>query len=302
MRTSVLFSAGIILIISLATLPAGADENKINVVTTFPVLKDFVEQIGQNRVSAKSLVLAEDPGNAYTPRPDDILAVRNARILIQIGLGLETWVKGLLSRAENANLLLLTCSNGIPLVREEEKPSAKENIYSRERGNPYIWLDPENAKIMVREITEGLIKIDPPGKAFYLKNQGVYLMKLDRTEIILQRELKGLTHRTVITQHSVWPYFARRFGLKVAGIIVTQMGTETSSNEVNSLIQLIKKQNIRVIISEPQLSQTIPQMIASKTGAKVVTLSSLTGEIPGTETYISLIEYNVHQIIDAIRD
>ena len=150
MRTRFLIITGIILFNSLATLQAYAQENKIKVVTTFPVLKDFVEQIGQNRISATALIPGTEPDHAYTPQPDDILAVKNARLLIQIGLGLEPWVKGLISNAGNPDLLLLTCSNGIPLVRDEEKPSDKENSYSYEGGNPYIWLDPENAKVMVR--------------------------------------------------------------------------------------------------------------------------------------------------------
>lgn len=292
---------GMIVSISLVILPARAEEMKLQVVTTLPVLKDFVEQIGQDRVSVSTLLTGMESEHTYTPKPGDILAIKKARLMVQIGLGLEVWVKGLVANADNPELLLVTASNGIPLIRDEEKPAGGD-IHSHEGGNPHIWLDPENAKIMIREITDGLIKMDPSGKDLYLKNQGNYLMKLDQTETILLAELKGLRNKTIITQHPAWPYFVRRFGLKVAGNIVTQIGAEPSAKHITSLIQLIKKQNIRVIISEPQLSNKIPQMIASETGAKLIVLSPLTGAIPGTETYISLIEYNVHQIIEAIKD
>ncbi|MFI5303561.1 MAG: metal ABC transporter substrate-binding protein [Nitrospiria bacterium] len=302
MKNNIIIFGEIIFLFLIGILPAEADDFKINVVATLPVLKDFVEQIGQDRVSVTSLLTGMESEHTYTPKPGDILAVKQARLLVQIGLGLEVWIKGLIENAENPNLVLVTTSNGIPLVRDEEKHSENEAAESHEGGNPHIWLDPENAKIMVREITDGLIRIDPSGKAFYLKNQGIYLMKLDRVEMILQAELKGLPNKTIITQHPAWPYFARRFGLRVAGNIVIQIGAEPSAKHISALIQLIRNKNIRVIISEPQLSNKIPQMIASETGAKLIVLSPLTGAIPGTETYISLIEYDVHQIIQAIKD
>jgi ABC-type Zn uptake system ZnuABC Zn-binding protein ZnuA len=291
-----------IILILIICLPVKGEENKINVVTTLPFLKDFVEQIGQNQVAVTTLLTGMESEHTYTPKPGDILAIKNARLMIQVGLGLEVWVKGLITNAENPALLLITASNGIPLVRDEEKSPLREDAENHEGGNPHIWLDPENAKIMVREITEALIKVDPARKEFFLKNQGLYLMKLDRTETILLSELKGLKNKTIITQHPAWPYFARRFGLKVAGNLVTQIGAEPSAKQIRALIQLIKKENIRVIISEPQLSSKIPEMIAQESGARLVILSPLTGAIPGTETYISLIEYNVHQIIAAIKE
>ncbi|MHB8481796.1 MAG: metal ABC transporter substrate-binding protein [Nitrospiria bacterium] len=277
------------------------DEIKVNVVTTLPVLKDFVEQIGQNRVAVATLLTGMESEHTYTPKPSDILSVKKAEILVQIGLGLEVWVQGLISNAENGNLLVITTSNGIPLIREEETPVESGDTHPHEGGNPHIWLDPENAKNMVRTITDGLIKIDPSGKEFYLKNQGIYLMRLDGMETSLLKELKTIRNKTVIAQHPAWPYFARRFGFKVAGNIMTQIGSEPSAKQVKDLINLIRKNHIRVIIAEPQLSPKIPQVLASETGAKLVTLSPLTGAIPGTETYISLIEYNVHQIIEAIK-
>ncbi len=279
-----------------------AEEPKLSVVTTLPVLKDFVEQIGQSRVAVTTLLTGMESEHTYTPKPSDILAVKKGQVLVQVGLGLEVWVQGLIANAENPGLLLITTSHGIPLIREEEKQMEDSDHGNHEGGNPHIWLDPENAKSMVRKITDGLIQKDPAGKEFYLKNQGHYLIRLDDMEKTLQGEVKNLRHKSIITQHPAWPYFARRFGFKVAGNIVTQVGSEPSAKQIAALTRLIQKEHIRVIIAEPQLSNKIPQTLASETGVALITLSPLTGAIPGTDTYISLIEYNVREIIKAIRD
>ncbi|MBI1819429.1 MAG: zinc ABC transporter substrate-binding protein [Nitrospirae bacterium] len=296
--------ASIIFLMPLFLPPASltAEEPKLTVVTTLPVLKDFVEQIGQSRVAVTTLLTGMESEHTYTPKPGDILAVKKGQVLVQIGLGLEVWVQGLIANAENPGLLLITTSHGIPLIREEEKQIEDPDHGNHEGGNPHVWLDPENAKSMVRLITDGLIKKDPAGKEFYLKNQGRYLMQLDEMEKRLQGEVKNLQYKTIITQHPAWPYFARRFGFKVAGNIIAQVGSEPSAKQIAALTRLIQKEHIRVIIAEPQLSNKIPQTLASEAGVALITLSPLTGAIPGTDTYISLIEYNVHEIIKAVRD
>jgi ABC-type Zn uptake system ZnuABC Zn-binding protein ZnuA len=296
------------LVLAALQFLAGADvyasdpDSRLAVVATLPVLKDFVEQVGQNRVSVTPLLTGLESEHTYTPKPGDIIAIKQARLLIQIGLGLDIWVRGLIENSGNSDLAIVTVSNGIPLIRDDGASAGSPEARLHEGGNPHIWLDPENAKIMIREITDGLIKVDPSGKDFYLKNQGNYLLKIDQTESYLQAEMKGIRNRTIVSQHPAWPYFARRFGLKVAGNIVNQIGAEPSAKKIASLIQIIKKQNVKVIITEPQLSPKIPEMLAAETGTKLIVLSPLTGAIPGTESYIALMEYNVHQIIAALKD
>ncbi|HXN07873.1 MAG TPA: metal ABC transporter substrate-binding protein, partial [Nitrospiria bacterium] len=105
----------------------------------------------------------------------------------------------------------------------------------------------------------------------------------------------------IITQHPAWPYFARRFGFRIAGNIVTQVGTEPSARQLENLIKKIRKENIRAIVSEPQLSDKIPKMLSDETGIPRVILSPLPGNLPGTETYLKLTEYNVRQLIEALK-
>ena len=282
---------------------AGAEEPKLSVVATLPVLKDFVEQVGQNRVTVTTLLSGMESEHTYTPKPSDILSLHRARILVQVGLGLEVWVKGLVANADNPGLLIVTTSHGIPLIREEgEHEEEVSGGAAHEGGNPHIWLDPENAKTMVRQITEGLIKKDPGGKPFYLKNQGAYLMKLDLLETTLLGELKPIKNRGIITQHPAWPYFARRFGFHVSGTLIAQVGAEPSALQVESLVKTIRKEHIRVIVAEPQLSDKAPRMLAAESGIKVVVLSPLPGNLPGTETYLQLTEYNVRQLIEALKE
>ena len=283
---------------SSAPLPASpTPAEPIQVVATFPVLKDLVEQIGRERVKVTSLLTGLESEHTYTPKPTDILAIHDARMLVQIGLGLEVWVDALIKNADNRRLLIVTTSTGIALIKNQGDRDTSHSL-----GDPHIWLDPENAKLMARQITEGLMKIDPAYKKYYMHNQAAYFKELDQTLRLLLLKLKPIRNKKIITHHAAWPYFARRFGLNIRGVIVSQIGTEPSAKHLAELIQTVRREQIRVIVSEPQLNPKLPQILAQETGAQVVVLTPIPGAIAGAETYRSMIEYDVDQLVDALKD
>lgn len=275
-------------------------ENSIKVVATFPVLKDLVQQIGGDRIAVRSLLGGMESEHTYTPKPTDILTMREARMLVQIGLGLEVWVDGLIKGADNPRLLIVTVSRGIPLLKNQDNIDTPDD--SNALGDPHIWLDPENAKLMVRQITKGLLKVDPEHKGYYMGNQAKYIQDLDKTQRRLMLQLKPIRNKKIVTHHAAWSYFARRFGFTIRGSIASQVGTEPSAKHLSNLIRRIKAEKIRVIVSEPQLDPKLPQLLAQKTGAKVVVLTPVPGALPGVETYRSMIEYDVTQLVEALKD
>src|SRR5579863_1145329 len=280
----------------LAPSSGSAQSETLSIVTTVPVLKDFVEQIGGTRVTAKSLISGPD---VYKPNPVDLLSVKQARMFVKVGLGLETWVDDLLRDAGNRSLLTVTASEGVPLIKNTEEPENSELVRPKETfkerhsmGNPHIWLDPENAKTMVRHITDGLIRIDPQHRGEYLQHQSDYLKILNSLEDTIKRKVRALPDRRIITYHSDWPYFTRRFGFTVEGTLVDPARADSSDGNLQALIERIRKKRIRVLVSEPQLDPQRPNRLAQETGIKILILSPLPGVIPGTETYADLIRYD----------
>ena len=111
--------------------------------------------------------------------------------------------------------------------------------------------------------------------------------------------LKNMPSRTIVVHHPAWPYFARRYDLRVAGTILMQPGGEPSARHLHKLIETIKRDHIRVIVSEVQLNQKVPQLLAGETGARIAILTTLPGGLPGTETYLDMLRYNVLQLTQA---
>jgi ABC-type Zn uptake system ZnuABC Zn-binding protein ZnuA len=272
----------------------------IQIVVTIPVLKDLTEQVGGVHVHVLSLLSGLENEHTYSPKPSDIIAVRKARLLVEIGVGLEVWVSALVKNAGSPSLRVITTSKGIGLIRDSGREDGQQVEDDQHDGNPHIWLDPENAKIMLRHITEALIKVDSSHASEYRDNQAAYLRQLDQLQADLLERLKPITDRRILVYHPAWPYFARRFGFRIVDEVVTQSGAEPSAHHLQMLISRIRKDRIRVIVSEPQMSQKIPDMLGRETGARVVVLSPLPGAVPGTETYVDLLRYNVMQLADAL--
>ena len=292
----------LILLILIPSTVAWA-EDRPRVVVTLPVLKDFSEVIGGDRLEVKSLLTGLESEHTYTPKPTDIMAVQEAHLLLKIGLGLESWVDQLIKNAGNTHLLVINTADGVPLLRDSSNSNTNQSEGFKDRhtmGNPHIWLDPVNAKIMLRHIVDGLIKIDPQGKEIYHKNFASYIKKLDLLEEQAKKRVTALPDRRIVTHHAAWPYFARRFGFIIEGNLINQVGSEPSAKELARLTRKIKREGIKVIVSEPQLNPKLPQMMAQETGARVVVLTPLPGAIPGTETYLSMIEYDINQLIEAL--
>jgi len=280
---------------------AASPAEPLNIVVTIPVLKDLTEQVGGPHVRVTSLLSGYENEHTYSPKPSDLVAVRKARLLFEVGIGLEIWVSSLVKNAGSTSLRVVTTSKGIALLRDRpEHDGAPHGAEENERGNPHVWLDPENAMTMMRHITEALIQIDPAHATEYRTNQASYLRKLDQLRGELSERIVRVSDRRFVAHHPAWPYFARRFGFQIVGTIQPQSGSEPSALHLHELIAKIKKDRIKVVVSEIQLSQKTPELLAKETSARVVVLTTLPGGLPHTDTYLDMLRYNVLQLVNAL--
>ncbi|CAE6705007.1 MAG: zinc ABC transporter substrate-binding protein [Nitrospira sp.] len=283
-----------------APVHVAAAAEPLNVVVTLPVLKDWVQQVGGAHVRVVSLMTGYESEHTYSPKPSDLVAVRKAALLFEVGAGLEVWVTSLVKNAGNASLQVITTSKDIPLIHDQPEPTGDAHGHGHQAGNPHVWLDPSSAATMVQHIFNAMATVDPVHATDYRTNTTTYLRTLARVQDETLGLLKQLPNRAIIVHHPAWPYFAKRYDLRIAGTILTQPGGEPSARHLHSLIETIKRDHIRVIISEVQLNQKVPQLLARETGAHIAVLTTLPGGLPGTETYLDMLRYNVLQLARAL--
>ncbi|MCI0406733.1 MAG: metal ABC transporter substrate-binding protein [candidate division Zixibacteria bacterium] len=287
---SLIFSLGL-----TSTLAA-----KVKVVTTLPDLAALVSAVGGERVEVASIAKGYQDPHFVDPKPSYILKLQSADLLFKIGLGLELWLDPLAIGARNAKLRVVDCSRGVPLL---EIPTSVDRSLGdiHAYGNPHIWLDPANGKIMLDTIAATLARTDPSNAAFYETNRAAYEKRLDSALSVWQEKLKPYAGTKVITYHNSWPYFNKRFGLVAVDYVEPKPGISPSPAHLNELAGQMKREGVGLILMEPYFSEKDPNLVARLTGARVLKLASSVGAFKGTEDYLLLFDYNVNLLVGALK-
>jgi ABC-type Zn uptake system ZnuABC Zn-binding protein ZnuA len=108
-----------------------------------------------------------------------------------------------------------------------------------------------------------------------------------------------LRGRKIIGYHKNWIYFTNRFGLEVAGYIEPKPGIPPTPRHVEKIIDLMRDQDIKVILSANYFDPAKPMTIAERTGARAVIVPLSTGGEAGVESYDQLVDLWINRLREA---
>ncbi|MGH7822803.1 MAG: metal ABC transporter substrate-binding protein, partial [Candidatus Binatia bacterium] len=103
-----------------------------------------------------------------------------------------------------------------------------------------------------------------------------------------------------VTDHNLWPYFARRFGLRLIGFLEPKPGVPPTTRHLGELIKRMKAQDVPLILASAYYDPRHADFVARSTGARVVGMANQTGAREGTDEYLKMIDYDVRQIVSAL--
>jgi len=169
-------------------------------------------------------------------------------------------------------------------------------------GNPHYILDPVLAKTAIQNIYDALVAVAPQYQADFTRNRDAYLAKLDAKIAEWKEALLPAKGLKFVSYHEHWVYFAKRFDLVYFGTIELKPGIDPTARYIESLVASMKSEHVPLVVREPQFPEKVPALIARETGAKLVKLPIMPGGVPNTETYIKMMDYIVHTMLDAAKD
>ena len=140
---------------------------------------------------------------------------------------------------------------------------------------------------------EALGRIDPTNAKTYEANRQAFLTRLNAKLTEWESKLTALKGVPMVAYHNSWPYFARRFRLDIIGFIETKPGVPPSPSHLAEIVREMRARSARVVVREPHEPERDVAFVASRAGAKVVTLAASVGALPGADDYISLFDVNV---------
>ncbi|MFX0065837.1 MAG: metal ABC transporter substrate-binding protein [Candidatus Hermodarchaeota archaeon] len=274
-----------------------AHQAGVNVVTTISIIADWAQQVSGNLAEVTSIVTGLENPHTYEPTSSEIQAVAGADLFIRMGIpGLEPWVQSTIDSTGLPDSKILALVNFTAQEYMEPDPILDNT------KNPHVWMSPVNAKDMVTKIYNNFAEIDSVNDATYLQNANDYKTELDSLLGRINSAKNTLQGTKVVVHHPSFVYLFNLLGIERLAAIEEHEGEEPSAEHIAEIIQLMKDENCRLVVNQPQLEESEIIEIARETGAKIADLTPLLGTFEfesGTEsinTYIDMIDFNINAI------
>ena len=294
-------------LLALIAAPSLLAADRLKVVGATEDLASLAREVGGDRIDAVAIGRGYQDPHFIEPKPSFLLLLKNADLLIVVGLELEIgWLPPLLDQSRNNNIRpgatgYLDVSQGVEIL---DRPTASVNRSMGDvhpLGNPHYWLDPANAVRIAIQINNKLAELRPADSAYFAQRLNNFKQRMNDANKRWLAQMARFRGAKIVTYHPSWPNFARHFGLVIAGTVEPKPGIPPSPSHTLEIINLIKDQHIKVILMEPYFDRKTPDFIADRTGAKVVVMFPSVGGKPGLDDYSKLFDYDLNELTKALR-
>ena len=286
----------------------------IKVVTSIKPIHSITSYIMDGVGSPDLIVDGYNSPHNFQLKPSHAKMLQNADLVIFVGEGIEEFLeKPLESIAKDAKKFALLEQSGFKKLKFREKnifeehddhddhdKKAKKKDDHDDHGHddhghghgeydPHIWLDPINAKAMIKKITKLLSKMDKENSSTYKSNSKKAIKEID----MMVKEIKSEMNKDLkfVVFHDAYQYFENRFDISVLGALTVNTDVLPGAEQLAEIREVIEHENVNCIFSEPQFNPDIINAIAMDTNVKTGVLDPLGATLePGKDLYFDLIK------------
>jgi zinc/manganese transport system substrate-binding protein len=298
----------VVVVLCAAVLPTGAEAKKLNIMTATTDMAALTQEVGGDKVNVEALAKGYQDPHFVEAKPSFLLKLRQADLLIVVGLQLEIgWLPPLITQSGNPRIQVgaagyLDASQFAEILEIPQGVVTRAEGDVHPLGNPHYWLDPDNGRRIARGISTKLGEMDPGDNAYFQQRFQDFDKRLSAAEQKWDQEMQPYRNRKVVTYHRSFPNFAKHFGMDVIGYVEPRPGIPPTPSHTIELIQQMKRENCKVILVEPYFDLKTPQSIARGTGGQVVVyLPSVGGEKQVTN-YFELFDYDIALVTKAFHE
>jgi zinc/manganese transport system substrate-binding protein len=292
--------------LSLVVPIAGA-EDKLTVITTTEDLASIAREVGGDRITVEPIARGYQDPHFVEAKPSFILKLQKADILVAVGRDLEIgWLPPLIQQSRNAKVQVggsgyvdASLKARILEIPQGQITRAEGDVHPL--GNPHYWLDPENGKLVAKEIADKLSQLRPGDRAFFEQRLTDFTARVTGAEKRWESTMAPYKGTKVVTYHRSFPNFAERFGLDVIGYVEPRPGIPPSPQHTLDLINDMKRQNVKLVLVEPYFDLKTPNSIGRATGAEVLVMPPSVGGVKEVTDYFKLFDYDINLLIGALK-
>lgn len=276
------------------------DAQPLKIVTTFPVLKSWVEAIGGDSVEIYSLVGSPGSVHNYEPLPKDIKKLKEAELIVGLGLGLEYWLDDLIRSAGSTGTVVFL-SDGMP--RKEVTYSHGDHSHSV--YDPHLWMDPDIAVMMVTALAEILAEKKPGASDSIYQRTEEWTWEVRDADYEIQQKWDSFPSHSkkILTHHQNLDYWAEHYGFEVLGSVLASVSShheDPSAREMAHLVNLLNESGRVLLIFSDNENPKLLSQLSRETGDPLIgplyveTVPELDS---GENTYVVMMQENASLIL-----
>lgn len=335
MNKTILFGVIAVIVIAFALVGLNGDaedrikKNKVG-ATIFPIY-DIAREIAGEEMEVVLLLPPGTSPHTFDPNPSLLRELDGARAVFGVGYGLDGWADGI---ADSVDAPVITLEEGITLRENEEThdshngaerhgdehddhdhghehaekhhgedDDAHEDHHGHDHGpiDPHYWLSVENAKQIALNVAEELGTLDDVHASLYMERAERYVEELEGLKAELQDSTTLLSGQNIVSLHDAWYYFADEFGVTIVGTFEPSAGREPTPQYLATLTREVEENNVSTVFMEPQLSSAAIESFARDNDLGIAILDPI-GGVDGRDSYVSLMRYNVEQLVRALTE
>lgn len=273
--------ASALLIATMVTLPAAAFAT-LRVAATTGNLAAMATAVGGEHVRVDPLSAPSEDPHFVDPRPDKLVTLSRADVLVLNGLDLETgWLPPLLVNARNQKIQpgragYFDASEHVPGILVSSGPIDRSQGDVHPHGSPHYSMDPRRMATVGVAFGEKLAAVDPANAEQYRANAAAFADSARALASEAEERFRALdaSRRKIVVYHASFAYLTDRLGVDVVATIEPRPGIEPNPRHIAHVLNLIRREDVRAVVQERYYPRNVANTLAELTDARLVVIDA----------------------------
>ena len=259
-------------------------------VTLHPYYSWTANVVAGTNVEVRPILPGEVDAGSYQPRPEDIAKLADLDALVVNGIGHDDFIRGMVEASGNTHLTWIRPNESVPLLRAAHG----------EGVNSHTFLSFTNAIQQTYAIQRALAELRPELAETFRKNAGAYVRRLRADKARAAQALVEAKVNRVVTVHDGYAYLMQEFGIEIADVVEPAHGLVPSAVELQTMIERIRKEGIRVVFSEESFPAALLGTLREETEARVYVIQHVASGAYTPDKFEREMQANVDAMVQAL--